>query len=77
MKSYDFIKENIGARVYVTGDGDLAICSHLRRIILNNVELTIIKLTKGGMAYLMDDEGNFYSVPPRNVREVKHDSRIL
>jgi hypothetical protein len=70
MKSYDFIVKNIGRKVYVNGDGDLAFNGELRGIIFNKTELTILKLTKGGMAYLVDDENNFYSVPPRNVREV-------
>lgn len=67
MNSQDFIKENIGKKVYVTGRGDLAICSEFRKIIFNKTELEIIKLTKAGLAYLVDSEGVFYSVPPRNV----------
>ena len=70
MKAHKFIECNIGNKVYVTGDGDLAMCSELRKVIFNKIELTIVKLTKAGMAYLVDDENNFYSVPPRNVREV-------
>ena len=70
MKNNEFIQKNIGGRVYVTGDGDLAIHAELRKIIFNKTELRIVKLTKGGMAYLSDDDNNFYSVPPRNVREV-------
>lgn len=73
MKNHDFIKENIGHKVYVTGDGDLAFDGWLRKIIStkdNRIELTIVKLTKGGMAYLVDEYGDFYTVPPRNVREV-------
>jgi hypothetical protein len=30
-----------------------------RKIIFNKTELTIVKLTKSGMAYLTDDENNF------------------
>jgi hypothetical protein len=70
MKSHEFIEKNIGAKVYVTGDGDLAMCGELRRIIFDKTELTIVKLTKGGMAYLVDERNNFYSVPPKNVREI-------
>ena len=70
MKNNDFIKQNIGAKVYVTGDGDLAMQHSLRKIIFDKTPLTIVKLTKGGMAYLVDDENNFYTVPPRNVREI-------
>lgn len=68
MKNYEFIEKNIGATVYVTRDGDLGFCGALRKIIFNKSPLTIIKLTKAGMAYLQDDNGIFYSVPPRNVR---------
>jgi len=72
MKNHEFIKKNIGTKVYVTGDGDLAMQSEFRKIIFNKTELTIVKLTKGGMAYLVDIQGNFYTVPPRNVREIGH-----
>ena len=73
MKNHEFIEKNIGAKVYVTPNGDLMFNGSLRRIISHKDEyipLTIIKLTKSGMAYLMDAWGHFYSVPPRNVREM-------
>lgn len=70
MKAYEFIEKNIGNRVHLTGDGDLAMCYKFRKIISNKTELTIVKLTKSGMVYLVDDENNSYTVPPRNVREV-------
>lgn len=70
MKNHDFINSNIGNQVYVTGDGDLAMNSELRDIIFNKTALTIVKLTRGGKAYLQDSLGHFYSVPPRNVREI-------
>lgn len=70
MKAHDFIKSNIGNKVYVTPSGDLAFCGELKHIIYDKTELTIVKLTKSGMAYLVDAENNYYSVPPRNVREV-------
>jgi hypothetical protein len=70
MKNHEFIEKNIGAKVYITGDGDLAMNGEFRQLIFNKTELTIVKLTRGGMAYLTDDKGNFYSVPPRNVREL-------
>lgn len=69
MKNYEFIEKNIGAKVYVTGEGDLAMCGEFRSLIFEKIPLTIVKLTRGGMAYLVDGSGNFYSVPPRNVRE--------
>lgn len=70
MRNHDFIKSNIGSIVYVTGDGDLAFRGGLRDIIFNKTPLTIVKLTKGGMAYLTDGKNKYYTVPPRNVREL-------
>lgn len=51
MKNHEFIEKNIRNRVYVTGDRDLAFNGELRKIISNKTELTIVKLTKGGMAF--------------------------
>lgn len=70
MKNHEFIQKNIGSKVYVTGDGDLAFDMNLCRIITLKTELTIVKLTKSGMAYLVDENENYYTVPPRNVREI-------
>ena len=74
MKTHDFIEKSIGCKVYITGDGDLGMSGRLRNLIYNKTELTIVKLTKGGMAYLIDNYGNYYSVPPRNVREINNDN---
>ena len=62
------IKNNIGSKVYITGDRDLAMQRNLRQLILNKTELTIARLTQGGEAYLMDSDGRYYSVPVRNVK---------
>jgi len=70
MKTYDFIIRNIGSKVYITGTGDLAINSSLRKFIFNKTVFTLLKLTKGGMAVLCDEKGKEYLVPPKNVREV-------
>jgi hypothetical protein len=70
MNTYDFIRANIGNKVYVTGDGDLGMCGELRKFIFNKTEFTLIRLTRGGMAILSDDNGKEFSVPPSNVREV-------
>jgi len=70
MKTYDFIRANIGNKVYITGHGDLAMCGELRNFIFNKTEFTLIRLTKGGMAILSDDNGKEFSVPPSNVSEV-------
>lgn len=68
MKNYEFINKNIGNKVCIIGDGDLAMNGEFRQLIFKGTELTIVKLTKGGLAYLMDDNGKYYSVPPKNVR---------
>ncbi len=68
MKNNDFINANIGNTVYLTNSGD-AMCGKITQLILNKTPLTLIKLTRGGMAYLRDDHGTYYSVPPRIVRE--------
>ena len=70
MKAYEFIEKNIGNKVYVKGDGGLVTCKYLRRLILYKTELTVVKLTKSGMAYLVDENNNYYRVPPRYVRAV-------
>lgn len=71
MKTFDFIEQAIGEMVYVTGERDLAMMGELRKIIFNKTPLRLIKLTKGGHAYLHDEDSNkFYSVPPSNVREI-------
>ena len=64
------ILNNIGAKVYVDGGGDLAFNGELRPIISYRdriVELTIIKLNKNGKVYLQAENKKFYSVPCRNV----------
>ncbi len=70
MKTHDFIRANIGNKVYITGCGDLGMIGELRGFIRNKTPLTLIKLTRKGYAYLLDDNGEYHNVPPRNVREV-------
>ncbi|MCK9446654.1 hypothetical protein M0Q50_07310 [bacterium] len=69
MTTKDFIEQNIGNDVYVTDARDLAFDYELRKIIFNKTKLKLVKMTRSGLAYLEDSEGNFYSVPPSNVRE--------
>jgi len=69
MKTLDFIKQNIGNKVYITG-GDLSINPVMSRIVNNKIELTLIGLSRGGRALVSDDRGRVYSVRPSNVREV-------
>jgi len=68
MKNHDFINDNIGKDVFITGRGDLGMDRELRRLVSRKSKLKIVKLTRGGMAYLTDGV-KCYSVPPRNVRE--------
>jgi len=67
MKIYEFIEKNIGNKVIIDGTGDLAMSGELREFIFNKTPLTIVSLTKGGMAYLVDSKGKFYKVPPKNI----------
>lgn len=78
MKAHDFINKNIGRKVYLTGRRDIGIDSSLRKFIIPDMNknvynsqqqyLTILKLTKSGMAYLLGEDGLHYSVRPTNVR---------
>lgn len=67
MNIHEFIKANIGNKVYLSGDGDLAMSSELRPFISNKEPLTLMRLNKKGMAIVEDSDGNTYSVPPRNI----------
>lgn len=74
MHAYDFIKQNIGVRVYLSPHGDLAFYRELRPFIKyahndNPRCLWIDSLTKGGMAKLYDGDGNYYKVAPSSVVE--------
>ena len=69
MKAYDFINLNIGKKVYLLPDGDLGMSSNLKLLIHYETPLTLLGLTKGGMAKVQEEEnGNIHIVPPRNVR---------
>lgn len=68
MVNQEQIKENIGKQVTLNGYGDLGMERHLRYFINHSENpLTIIKLTKSGMAYLQYENGKYYSIPPKNV----------
>lgn len=70
MKTLDFIKKAIGSKVYITRNGDLIMDAELKGLIYDKTELILIKLTKGGRAYLKDEKTNkYYSVSPKNIRE--------
>jgi hypothetical protein len=65
--SQDEIKRNIGRRVVINGNRDLAIRGELRPLINEPaLDIRIEKLTKSGMAYLKHGK-QFYSVPTGNV----------
>lgn len=61
------VLESIGETVYVSNKGDLAFDSEMKSLIYKKVPLKIEKLTKGGMVYLSDENGKFYSIPPINI----------
>jgi len=61
------VKESSGLIVTLNGKGDLAMLGWLRPWINTDRWLKIVKLTRGGMAYLVSDNGQYVSVPPRNV----------
>jgi hypothetical protein len=69
MKTYDFIRQAIGSKVYLVGDGDLGMDGTFRKFIYDKTELNLIGLTKGGMA-VIEHEGKKYNVRPSNVREI-------
>ncbi len=70
MKTLDFIRSNIGNKVYIINAGDLSIDPILRKLIRDKTELKLIRLTPGGMAIVSDDNGKEHSLPPSNIREV-------
>ena len=70
MKTNDFINQAIGHAVYVTGSRDLAFNGGLRRIIFNKTPLKLLKMTRGGLAYVHDElTDEYFSIPPSNIRE--------
>jgi hypothetical protein len=60
------ILDNIGQTVFVSNVGDLAFDSEMKRLIYRKIPLTLVKMTKGKMAYLQEGK-KFHSVPPRCV----------
>lgn len=86
MKNIEFINKNIGNIVYLTETSPTFVVStfgkykQLHKYTLDRFavemstksELRIVKMTKAGLALLKDKHNNFYSVPPRMVREVSN-----
>jgi sporulation protein YlmC with PRC-barrel domain len=71
MTTYEYIEQNIGKQVYVDGGRDLGFNGELKPIISKGeIQLTLIKLTKGGKAYLKAGDGKFYTVPASNVNVI-------
>lgn len=67
MTALEFINQNIGARVRISGAGDLAMNGELKPLILGKAEVTLVRLTKKGMAMVVDSQGKSFMVPPRNL----------
>lgn len=64
------LQELIGRTVHVSSRGDLYFNADLRPILRSGglgPPVTLVKITKGGMALVRADDGREYSVPPRNV----------
>jgi len=64
------IKNNIGAIVTLNRRGDLGMSCLMRLLIESKQKLKIVKLTRGGLAYLdmMHCVSKYFiSVPPKNV----------
>ena len=62
------IEENIGKPVIVNDNGDLMMMGNVKHLIGKQVK--VIRLTKGGMARVLHDSGEF-SLPPRNLDATK------
>jgi hypothetical protein len=71
MKTLDWLSQNIGNKAIINGSGDLGMDREFRTLIFNKTELTIVKITRGGMVYLRDENGKFYTVPPRNIEVIE------
>lgn len=73
MTALEYVTNNIGKTVFLTGDGDLGQTSELRPFIGSvgvspiPLPLTFIQLTKGGMA-IVEGNGVQYQVPPKNIQ---------
>lgn len=70
MKIYDLINQSIGNKVILIGKGDVGIDIKLRRFVYNKTELTLMRLTKGGMA-IVSFNGQEFKVPPRNIKIIE------
>lgn len=68
MKTLDFIKQAVGKKVYLVGDGDIGIDRTLRTFVNDKTELVLVKLTKNNRAIVRHGKQD-YSVSPKNVRE--------
>ena len=59
-------KTNIGKNCKVNILGDLAMNKGLFGEIRDK-QLTVIKVTKGGLVYIKSEDEKFYSIPPKNI----------
>lgn len=59
-------KTNIGKNCKVNILGDLVINKGLFGEIRDK-QLTVIKVTKGGLVYIKSEDEKFYSIPPKNI----------
>ena len=69
MKQQEIL-ENIGKIVSVNGTGDLLFDSNMKKLIMNNVPVKIIKVTRSGLVYI-EAKGNYYTIPAKNLSFLK------
>jgi len=69
----DEAKNSMMAICTVNGSGDLGIESKFRRLISTGEQVQLINFTKGGMCEIIDNTGQRYKLPPKNLDKVSDD----
>lgn len=69
--SQDEIRANVGRACTIDWRGDLY-CGYSHQLPGyygdRSKTVEIVKLTRGGLAYVKRDDGRFLTIPPRNLR---------
>jgi len=66
------VRQNVGNQAILNSRNDIGIVRAMRHYYETKEPVTIIKLTKGGMAFVRDLYGKEFSVPPTNL-DLKRD----
>ena len=61
------VKQNVGNRAIINSNNDIGIVRAMRYYYQTKEPVTIIKLTKGGMAFVRDIRNKEFTVPPTNL----------